>query len=140
MKIASVVSVFVLALWATSADAQYCRPDPRPANPAPAGESCRVQIVDNFNLNQEASRTVAVESGKSYWFAASGCPRMGRIRIAVLDGAGKTLKSDEGYSPSLCITAKNGGKYTIRVKAVSLTGSYTWGTIDACFSASNCRE
>ncbi len=78
-------------------------------------------------------------AGKSYWFAASGCPRMGNIRIAVTK-AGKTMKSDEGHQPSICVKVETTGSYSIRVKALSLTRSSSWGSIDSALSDSNCAS
>jgi hypothetical protein len=39
----------------------------------------------------------------------------------------------------MCFTAPSSGRYTVRVKAMSLMGRYTWGTIDGCFSPSGCK-
>jgi hypothetical protein len=146
MKMRVVVSVIVI-LASSSWSLAQCPPRAVPRNPAPvrqtpasSGSDCLVKVLQTFGLNKKVTRAVTLESGKSYWFAANGCPRMGTIGISIVDGAGKVLKSDEANSPSFCFTAGSSGKYTLRVKALSLTGLNTWGTIDACFSKSGCGE
>ena len=89
-------------------------------------------------MGERAVSTVAVQRGKSYWFSASGCPKMGNISISVLDAGGAVLKQAKSYSPTLCYRAERDGAVTVEVKALSLMGSYRSGTIDACFSASGC--
>ena len=122
----------------------YCPPRAVPTNPAPlpgrSGSDCIIRLLDNLGLEQEGTRTVTLERGRSYWFAANGCPKMGRIQLQIVDQSGTVVKQDESYSPSFCYTARASGKYTIRVKALSLMGRYTSGTIDACLSHSRCKE
>ncbi len=148
MRARVLVAVFAALTTGAVAFGQriYCPPGTVPRNPAPpatssgrSGSGCLVAFFDNFNLGEQASRVVALERGKSYWFAANGCPKMGRISLTVSDAAGRVLKSAENYAPSMCFIAPSSGRYTVRVKAMSLMGRYTWGTIDGCFSPSGCK-
>lgn len=125
-----------------------CRPGTVPRNPAPvepsekplsSGENCIVKVLDSFGLGEEFTKTFELTQGKSYWFAANGCPKMGTIAISVLDDKGKILKETKDYAPSLCFIAERNGQYTIKVKAISLTSGSS-GNIDACFSESGCKK
>lgn len=127
----------------------WCQPGTVPANPAPvkaesasagsSGSNCIEKVLDGFSLNQETVRTVNLKKDQSYWFAANGCPRMGTIQISVADTQGKEVKKAQSNSPSFCFKAKEDGKYKIKIKALSLTGSNTSGNIDSCFSDSKCN-
>jgi hypothetical protein len=134
---------FVAALvpCATPARAQgICRPSVRPANPAPVrAQSCLMQALREFGLNEETTSALVLEKGKSYWFGASGCPKMGNIGLYILDSEGAVVKQASSYSPSFCFTPRATGKYTVKAKALSLMHAYRSGTIDACFSESGCR-
>jgi hypothetical protein len=127
-------------IWALQALPTYavCPPGRVPEDPAATRVEAMAQFYDNFSLHEEDTKTVTLKKGKHYWFGANGCPRMGRIGIAILDTGGKVLKREEGSSPSLCFTAKRDGHHTIKVKAVSLKGSNTFGGIDAQLSESGC--
>jgi hypothetical protein len=140
MKYAAVVVALVLASWADVASAQSCHTGTPPRDPAPASQTAgvRVRIAGDFDLNETDTREIQAEAGKSYWLSAAGCPRMGRIRVAILDAAGKTVKVNEGFAPSLCFTPQSSGKYTVQVTALSLTGSNAWGSIDSGLSDSRC--
>ena len=140
MKFALFVVSVILASWAGVAVAQTCHTAARPSDPAPVSQVVRARIAGDFSLNEERTREIQVEAGKSYWLSAAGCPRMGNIRIAIVDAGGKTIKTDEGYSPSLCFSPERSGKYTIKVTATSLMRSYSWGSIDAALSDSECRK
>lgn len=140
-------TTFVMALtlvWgmsmARTAGAQSCHTGTRPANPAPVSQVFVTRIAGDFSLNEEDTREIKVEAGKSYWLSAAGCPRMGRIQVAVTDANGKTVQSDDGYSPSACFSPTTSGKYTVKVTAKSLTGSNPWGSIDAAVAESNCGK
>jgi hypothetical protein len=116
--------------------------DPGPAvdtAPSSAGTNCLEKVLDSFTLNEETTRTVNLKKNQSYWFAASGCPKMGTIRIAITDAQGKVLRKAESYSPSFCFKAENDGQHKIVIKAVTLSGSSTSGNIDSCFSESKCK-
>lgn len=139
MKTRTVALTVLLASWAGVAAAQSCPPASRPSNPAAGSQALRAQIVGDFRLNEERSRSLEADAGKSYWFSAAGCPRMGRIRIAVVNADGKTVQTNEGYSPSLCFIPEGTGKYTFKVTAASLSGSNSWGSIDAGLSDSTCK-
>lgn len=145
-KVLTVTAGTVLALLALaqSASAQICAPARIPANPAPvavsSGSQCLAKVLRTFSLNEEYTETLTLEKGKSYWFAANGCPRMGTIALYILDQTGAPVKQAQSYSPSFCFTAGVSGKYTIQVKALSMMRSYQSGTIDACFAASRCKN
>lgn len=138
MKLAATIG-FCLLLWTSPGKAQSCHTSAQPRNPAPTGDSSRARIAGDFNRGEERTEVIDAQSGKSYWFSASGCPRMGTIRIDVLNAAGKVLKSEESYGPSFCISAPDNGKLTLRVTAVSLSGSNSWGSIESYFADSNCK-
>lgn len=146
MNKASILTPLVSALFvlAPSARAQMCAPARIPANPAPvavsSGSQCLAKILQTFGLNEEYTETLTLEQGKSYWFAANGCPRMGVIGLSIIDQKGTVLKQAQSYSPSFCYTASVSGKYTVKVKALSMMRSYPSGTIDACFSRSHCGD
>ncbi len=117
-----------------------CRPSIRPANPTPVrAQSCLMQALREFGLNEESASTLVLEKGKSYWFSASGCPKMGNIGLYILNSEGAVVKQASSYSPSFCFTPQATGKYTVKAKALSLMHAYRSGTIDACFSESGCR-
>lgn len=140
MKCTAFVVALVLVLWAAVASAQSCPPASRPSNPTPVGQDLRVRIVGDFSLNEEKTRSTQLDSGKSYWLSAAGCPRMGRIRMAVVDTNGKTVKMDEGHAPSFCFSPQKSGNYTVKITAVTLKGSNSWGSIDAGLAASQCKN
>lgn len=140
MKCTTFVGALIVVSWATVASAQSCHTAARPSNPAPASQDLRVRIVGDFSLNEEKSRSTRLEAGKGFWISGAGCPRMGRIRVAVVDAGGKTVKSNEGFSPSFCFRPEQSGNYTVKVTALSLNGSNSWGSIDAGLADSQCKN
>jgi len=128
----------------------FCAPARVPFNPAPtytkstsaasSGENYLVKIADRFDLGESNTKNVELDNDKSYWFAASGCPRMGNIKIEIIDSDGKTLAYDERYSPALCFHPLKSGNYTLKITAVTTMNSSSWGNIDSCFSESSCHE
>ena len=135
------LALFVLV---ESASAQFCAPARIPANPAPvvasSGSGCLAKVLRTFALNEEYTETLTFEEGKSYWFAANGCPRTGAIGLYITGQKGAVLKQAQSYSPSFCYTAGVSGKYTVKVKALSMMRSCQSGTIDACISRSRCKD
>jgi len=135
------LALFVLV---ESASAQFCAPARIPANPAlvvaSSGSGCLAKVLRTFALNEEYTETLTFEEGKSYWFAANGCPRTGAIGLYITGQKGAVLKQAQSYSPSFCYTAGVSGKYTVKVKALSMMRSCQSGTIDACFSRSRCKD
>jgi hypothetical protein len=140
MHCTAFVVALILALWVELGHAQSCQPAARPSNPAPVSQDLRVRIAGDFSLNEEKTRTTLLESGKSYWLSAAGCPRMGRIRMAVVDTDGKTVKVHEGHAPSFCFSPLKSGNYTVKITALTLNGSNSWGSIDAGLTASQCKN
>ncbi|MDO8501779.1 MAG: hypothetical protein Q7S20_08040 [Gemmatimonadaceae bacterium] len=140
MRITTVAVALLLYLSPSLARAQSCRTSAVPRDPHPAGAESLVRIAGDFHLNEKQTKKITLEAGKAYWFAANGCPRMGNIQISILDSAGTVLKRSEKYDPALCLVAKTSGEYTLQVKASSLIGSNSWGSIDADFSASGCKN
>ena len=140
MRNTTLVVAMVMATLAKGASAQTCHTATRPSNPAPTTQLVVTRIAGDFSLNEERTREIQIEAGKSCWLSAAGCPRMGRIRVAIVDAAGKTVKEEVGYSPSLCFSAEQSGKYTVKVAALSLRSGYGWGSIDAGLSDSNCGK
>jgi len=140
MHRAALVVALILTLWVKLGHTQSCHPDTRPSNPAPASQALHVRIAGDFRWNEEKTRTTQLTAGKNYWLSAAGCPRMGRIRMAVVDASGKTVQVDEGDAPSFCFSPQKSGKYTVKLRALSLTGSNTWGSIDAGLGASQCKN
>jgi hypothetical protein len=117
-----------------------CPPGAVPQDPAALSHGeVLAQFYDNFNLHEEDTQAVVLIKGKKYWFAANGCPRMGRIGLSILDTGGKVLQRKEGSSPSFCFTAQRDGAHTVKVKALSLKGANTFGGIEAQLSESGCR-
>ena len=116
-----------------------CPPGMVPMNPAPEDSSVPIaEFFDNFSLGENQTETVTLKKGQSYWFAANGCPRMGRINISIIDSGGKTLKRDESFSPSFCFTAPKDGDYTVKVMAITLQHGNSFGGIKAKLSDSGC--
>jgi len=140
MHCTALVVALVLALWVELGHAQSCPPASRPSNPAPASQDLRVRIAGDFRLNEEKAKSIQLESGKRYWLSAAGCPRMGRIRMAVVDADGKTVKVNEGYAPSFCFSPQKRGNYTVKITALTLNGSNSWGSIDAGLAESQCKN
>lgn len=150
MKLKKIVFLFclivVFLMFELSAFA-WCPPGTVPVyqgsgesaeKPQGPGKDCMVKVLDDFGLGKEVTKRLNLTAGKSYWFAANGCPKMGTIRISVLDNKGKILKEAEDYAPSLCFTAEESGQYKIKIKAISLTRGNS-GNIDSCFSESECK-
>lgn len=118
-----------------------CPPGTVPSNPAPKAQAeSLAQFFANFTRHEEETQTVTLKKGQHYWFAANGCPRMGQIGISMLDSKGKVMKKAQASSPSFCFTAPRDGEYIVKVKAISLRGSNTFGGIDAQLSESGCRN
>lgn len=136
----ALVTALIVMVWVKLAHTQSCHPDTRPSNPAPMSLALHMRVAGDFRLHEEKTRTTQLQAGKSYWLSAAGCPRMGQIRLAVLDARGKTVQVDEDDAPSFCFTPQKSGKYTVKLRALSLTGSNTWGSIDAGLAASQCKN
>ncbi len=140
MSRTALVVALILTLWVKLGSAQSCHPDTRPRNPAPAGQALHVRIAGDFRLHEEKTRTTQLKAGKSYWLSAAGCPRMGRMRLAVVHASGKTMHAEEGNAPSFCFRPPKSGKYAVKLRALSLTGANSWGSIDAGLAASQCTN
>lgn len=126
-----------LTAWA------LCPPGRVPANPAPVAPSTSdkadlFRVLDTFFLDEEQEEEILLEKGRSYWFAANGCPKMGKIQITLVDAKGEVLKQEKAFAPSFCFTASESGKYRAKVKAASLSGNSRSGTIEASLSESGC--
>lgn len=139
-----IISCFLLFISKTAF--AWCAPAPIPANPVSVVKTgtgdtsdCIVKVLRSFNKGEEVIEEVMLTRGTSYWFSASGCPRMGNISISVVNSNGELVKESVGYSPNFCFQADNDGAYSVKVKAVSMTGTSTYGNIESCFSASGCK-
>jgi len=133
------VVALVLVVWAELGYTQSCHTDTRPSNPAPVGQALHVRIAGDFRLHEEKTRTTQLTAGKRYWISAAGCPRMGQISLKMADAHGKTVQVDEGDAPAFCFSPPKSGKYTIKLRALSLTGANRWGSIDAGLAPSQCQ-
>jgi hypothetical protein len=127
------------AIWA----ATWCPPGTVPVNPAPVAKGsnqadCKGKTVGTFGRNEEVAKTVRLQKGMSYWVAANGCPKMGRIAVSIIQN-GQVLKEDVSTSPRFCFRAETDGEHVFKVKALTLVGASTSGSIDACLSESRCN-
>lgn len=141
-KLSLAATGLAVLLMTSAAWAAWCPPGTVPVDPAPLPKQttqneCLGKATRTFSLDEESTQTIRLEKGKSYWAAANGCPRMGRIGISIMKN-GKVLKHDVGTSPSFCFRADSSGEYVFKIKALSLVGSSTSGSIDACLSESRC--
>jgi hypothetical protein len=118
------------------------RVDPAPVQASTASRSECLVRMDNrvIRKNERASERARLTAGQSYWFAASGCPRVGNIGIYVLNRNGQVLNRAEGYDLGFCFGVQEDDEYALEVKVLTLKSGYTAGYVDACVSKSGCRS
>lgn len=120
-----------------------CPPAALPSNPKPVvvggGSACIAEASwVQLNLNENWTRQVELEGGKSYWFAASKCARAYSLAGEVKDSKGVVLKSGSGPSVGFCFRAPKTGVYSISYRVTGLKGMYSFAITNACLSMSNC--
>ncbi|KFB69720.1 hypothetical protein [Candidatus Accumulibacter vicinus] len=134
----AVFGVF-LAVASGTAAAQSCHPAPLQSDPGSASSGASlVRLAGDYKLRETGSRTIRLQAGQSYWFAASGCPRTDDIELTVTAPDGATILSRVGHTTAGCVKPPKSGNYRIAVKPLSLRSGYDWGSIAAEGAKSSC--
>jgi len=131
--------LFVSLIIASSAHAGYpTRALPSNPSPVDGGSPCLASIEKEMSQGEIETRTIRLEAGQVYWFSASGCVRVDRIGIFVLNPSGMVLKEGHAVKPSFCFKARVTANYTFKLKVDSLEPGNHWGNVDSCVAKSNC--
>lgn len=137
-RLVAAFSVFSAATSGTAA-AQSCHPAPLQSDPGSASSGVSlVRLAGDYKLRETGSRTIRLQAGQSYWFAASGCPRTDDIELTVTALDGTTVLSRVGNTTGGCVKPPKSGSYRIAIKPLSLRSGYDWGSIVAEGAKSNC--
>lgn len=125
-------------ITATPTRAQSCHPAPLVRDTAVRAGTTLVRVAGDYERGEKGSRRVRLTAGQSYWFAASGCPRTGDVDMTVVGPDGNVVMQRIGHEVGSCLKADKTGDYTFIVSPKTLRGGYTWGSIAAEASPSDC--
>jgi hypothetical protein len=128
-----------LAFICGGAVAQSCHTAPLQSDPTTAsGGPTLVRLAGDYKLREKGTRSVQLQAGQSYWFAASGCPRTDDIELTVIAPGGDTVLTQTGHVVGGCVKPTKSGTYRLAVKPLSLRPGNDWGSIAAEGTKSSC--